>query len=109
MDGNAPVPDGQGFGPMAGVLAPLQQHVVGAGPQHSPEHQHRQQVGNQVGVDAPAFAQLGGQAQAAQHGDGNEQAIPAQGKGAQLENQGPRGGKGQGKDQKPSAACTFST
>ena len=133
MDGDATTPDGQGIQPVALVLAPFQGHVVGAGPDHGAGHEQRQQIGDQVRIDAATPAQPHGQQQTQQHGRGDEQPIPAQREWPQLENQGARrdehaqqgrvwgnqqghgrgewrnGQRGGTNQMVPSAACTFST
>ena len=112
MDGDATTPNGKRLQPIELVLAPLEQHVISAGSHHRRQHQDRQQVSDEGRIDAPALAQLAGEHQPQQHGQGNEQAIPTQGKGPQLKQQGPGGckdGQGQGSGhQTPSKACTFS-
>ena len=74
---------------------------------------------DQAGFDAPLASEPGGKSQAEKHSQGDQKPIPAECERAQLENQGARGGEhGQGghrrgtwggKNQMPSAACTFST
>ena len=106
MDGDASAPDRDRIKPVAGILAPLEGDVVDAGTDHGSQHHQGQEIGNEGWLNASSPAEPGGQAEAQQHGHGDEQAVPAQGKGAQLENQGPRGGEG-GKHAaqiKPSAA-----
>jgi len=64
MNRDAPAPDGQGIEPVELVLAPFEQHVVEACANHSGQHQHRQQIGDQGRFNAALFAQPGGEHQA---------------------------------------------
>ena len=104
MDGDTAMPNGEGLWPIVCVLAPLQGHVIGSGPNHSPKDQNGLKVGDQAWGNATGLAQSGGQGKATEYGQGNEKSIPAQRKGAQLENQGPRRSKCKGRNQMPSAA-----
>jgi hypothetical protein len=104
MDGNPTAPDGQGIQPVELVLPPLEGHVVETSTDDRGQNQDRQEIGDQSGIDAALFAKARRQQQPEQHGNGNQQAVPAQRKGPQLKQQGPRRCEQSEGHQTPSAA-----
>ena len=67
MDGDPPFPDGQGLGPLVGVVTPLEGDVVDACSDHRREHEQWKQVTDQPVFELPGSGQLTGEVEADQH------------------------------------------